>query len=83
MFTSTCFDSYESSSGQPNESIQGTSYIRVHFGIPDALIYDTPWISSFRWPDDGSLESKHVAVSIILCNKLLCLTETCIWNELT
>jgi len=27
-------------------------------------------------------ESKHVAVSIILCNKLLCLTETYILYEL-
>jgi len=34
------------------------------------------WISSFGWPDDDSLESKHVAVSIMLCNKMLCLTET-------
>jgi len=82
MFTLTCFDSNESSSGQPNEPIQCTSYIRVYFGIPNALIYDIPWISSFGWPDNGSLESKHVSVSIILCNKLLCLTETCIWYEL-
>jgi len=33
------------------------------------VICDIPWISSL----DGSLESKHVALSIILCNKLLCL----------
>jgi len=42
---------------------------------------DIPWISSFGWPDDDSLESKHVTVSIILCNKLLCLTETYILYE--
>ena len=29
-----------------------------------------------------TFESKHVAVSIILCNKLLCLTETYILYEL-
>jgi len=40
------------------------------------LIYGISWISSFGWPDDDSLESKHVAVSVILCNKLLCLSET-------
>jgi len=34
------------------------------------------------WPDGDSLESKHVAVSIIFCNKLLCLTETYIVHEL-
>ena len=36
----------------------------------------------FVWPDDDSLESKHVAVNIMLCNKLLCLTETYIFYEL-
>jgi len=34
------------------------------------------------WPDDDSLQSKHVAMIIILCNKLLCLTETYIFYEL-
>ena len=52
------------------------------FGIPKCtLIYDIPWITSFEWPNDDSLESKHVAVSIILYNKLLCLTETYILYE--
>jgi len=36
MLTATCFDSNESSSGHPNELLQGMSYIRVHFGIQDA-----------------------------------------------
>ena len=34
----------------------------------------------FGWPDDNSLESKHVPVNIIFCNKL-CFTETCILYE--
>jgi len=34
----------------------------------------------FVWPDDDSLESKHVAVSIILCNKLLCLKHISCMN---
>ena len=37
------------------------------------------WINPCGWPDDDTLESKHVAVCIILCNKLLCLTETYIF----
>ena len=52
-----------------------------HCATAVPLIYDIPCISSFGWPDDGS-ESKHVVVSIILCNKLLCLTETYILYEL-
>jgi len=36
----------------------------------------------FRLLDDESLESIHVAVSIILRNKLLCLTETYIFYEI-
>ena len=36
MLTATCLDSSESSSGHAKEPIQGTSYIRVHFGIPNA-----------------------------------------------
>ena len=49
------------------EVIQGMSYIRVHFGIPKCTpICDIPWISSL----DGL-----TVVNIILCNKLLCLTE--------
>jgi hypothetical protein len=39
------------------------------------------WISSFAWPDDDSLVSKHVAVSIILCNKFA-VFETSILYEL-
>ena len=39
-------------------------------------------INSFGWPDDDSLESKSVATCIILCNKLLRLTEKYIWYEL-
>jgi len=35
----------------------------------------------FGWPDDDSLETKHVAVSILLCNKLSCSTETYILYE--
>ena len=74
MLTETCFDSNEPLSGHPNELIQGISYIRA-FGIPKyTLMYDVHWIGSFGWPDDDSLESKHVTVSIILCNKLLCFT---------
>jgi len=34
-------------------------------------VYDISWITSFGWPDDDSLESKHVAVSISLCNKIV------------
>jgi len=48
MLTTTCFDSNEPSSGNPNELIQGISYIRA-FGIPKCtLIYDVAWISSFE-----------------------------------
>jgi len=36
MLTATCFDSNESSSGYPSELIQDISYIRVHFGMPNA-----------------------------------------------
>ena len=42
---------------------------------------DISWIRSFGWSDDDSLESKHVAASIILCNKLLYFTETYILYE--
>jgi len=39
-------------------------------------MYDISRFSSFGWPDNDSLVSKRVAVCIILCNKLLHLTET-------
>ena len=42
--------------------------------FPKMRIYYISWISSFAWSDDDSLDSKYVAMSIILCNKLLCLT---------
>ena len=40
---------------------------KMHFNICQTL----DWF--FGWPDDDSLESKHVAVSIILCNKFVVL----------
>jgi len=36
----------------------------------------------YGWPYDDSLGSKYVAVSVIVCNKLMCLTETYIFYEL-
>ena len=45
-------------------------------------VYKYATFQDFRWPDDESLESIHVAVSIILCNKLLCLTEIYILYEI-
>jgi len=36
MLTATFFDSNESPLGHPNELIQDISYIRVHFGNPNA-----------------------------------------------
>ena len=61
------------------QDISHTTHTHTHTHIY-IYIY-IPWISS----SDGLMmthQSKHVAVSIILCNKLLCLTETCILCEL-
>ena len=44
-------------------------------GSQNALQILIHWICSFGKPDDDSIEPKHVAIRIILCNKLLCLTE--------
>ena len=53
------------------------------FGITKCTpVCGISWISSFGWPDDDLSQSKHVAGSIILCNKLLRLTETYILYEL-
>ena len=49
----------------------------VRFRDPKCTpIYATSWTKLFGWPDHDTLESKHVAVCIILCNKLLSLNET-------
>ena len=53
------------------QSIQASfSDLKMHSNICYTLD------SFFGWPDEESLEPKHVAVSIILYNKLLCLSET-------
>jgi len=38
MHTATCFDSNESSSGHPNDSIQDISYIGLHSGSQTLLM---------------------------------------------
>jgi len=58
--------------------LQLTYYSLQAFGIPKCnAICDISWVSSIGWPDDDSLESKHVALSIILRNKL-CLKHVCL-----
>ena len=66
MHIATCFDSKKSSSGYSiNHSID-TSCDSAHFEIPKcALSHDVSLIWVIEWPDDDSLESKHVAICII------------------
>jgi hypothetical protein len=40
------------------------------FGIPECTINFYTLDLFFRRPDDDSVESKHVAIRILLCNKL-------------
>jgi hypothetical protein len=57
------------------------SYDSNFFSPSQYFNYGLPWISSFGWPDDDSLESKRVATSIILYNKLLCLKHMSCMNQ--
>ena len=66
-------------------NIQGINTLLLQLPLPlivgfwDLKMHSNMWYTLdyfFGWPDDDSLESKHVALSNILCNKLLCLTET-------